>query len=99
MLAELKIQQRPYLTTPTYQETISDGSYGYTVTALNQYGFESLSSNTASVASGDIQAPEPVILNADVTGSDVLLSWTASSSDDVIRYDIYRDDGKIAEHS
>lgn len=98
-LTELKIYQRPYQQVLNFTDHISDGIYAYTVTALNQYAFESLSSNTASIASGDTEPPEPVVISAEVIAADVILSWGASSSADVARYDIYRDGEKIAEQN
>ncbi|MGH9465099.1 MAG: hypothetical protein ACRD0X_05595, partial [Thermoanaerobaculia bacterium] len=80
-------------------DVASDGSHGYHVTAVNVHAFESGPSETVEVAVGDVEPPAPVVLGGTVLGFDVELTWTASASPDVARYDLYRDGAKIAEHA
>jgi subtilase family serine protease/fibronectin type 3 domain-containing protein len=97
-LAEMVVLHEPLLTETLLQETVADGVYQYTVTAVNELGFESEPSTSTEVAVGDVVAPDPVTLAATVDGADVTLEWTASSASDTQHYLIYRDDSLIATH-
>lgn len=81
----------------SFSETLSDGTYAYSIAAISTLGYESIPSETVVLEVGDIVAPESVTLTGSVTNSDVALSWTESASTDVIRYDVYRDGNIIAQ--
>jgi CSLREA domain-containing protein len=78
---------------------VTDGLYEYAVTAVNAFGFESQASEPLEVGVGDLEPPLPVVLTGSASGFDVELTWTASASPDVVRYDVYRDGVKIVEHT
>lgn len=67
----------------------------FNVSAVTELGVEG-PAETVDVRLGDWQAPEPVTLSAQASGSEVALSWTASSSTDVDRYLVYRGDDPVA---
>lgn len=98
-LAELRAVHQPILAATTLTETVPDGVHEYRVSALTTLGFESALSEPATIGVGDTTPPEPVVLAAEVTGSDVALSWTASPSPDVERYEVWRDGTKIGERT
>lgn len=68
----------PLLTGIAYAESLPDGWYTYALTAVNTYGFESLTSDTVAVAVGDVIAPEPVSVIALVNTSSVALTGQAA---------------------
>jgi fibronectin type 3 domain-containing protein len=79
----------------TYQDTsdVKPGtSYSYTVAAVDAAGNESARSNTASATTPASTGPSaPTDLAAAVvSGSEVRLSWTPSSSPTVTGYNLYR---------
>lgn len=80
-------------------DTPGDGTFTYTLTAWNTLGFESLPSTPAGPLDvGDVVPPDPVVLSAQVVDDvDVALSWTPSP--DAVRYDLFRDGVKFAEHT
>lgn len=98
-LADVGVHALELDATTGYSESRPDGLFTYTVSAVNGLGFESLPSEPVQVAVGDVVAPEPVQLDATVSGSDVQLSWSPSVSSDVVRYDLYRDGEAIARIS
>lgn len=98
-LSELRVLYADYVAATNYTDPTTDGQYEYTVTALNQYGFESIPSAPARVAVGDVTAPDAVTLSAAVAVADVTLTWSASASPDVTHYDLYRDGALLASHS
>ncbi|MCI0344972.1 MAG: C25 family cysteine peptidase, partial [Chloroflexi bacterium] len=98
-LAELRVRERPVVALTAHDDQASDGIYAYQLTALNAYGFESELSEVVEVSVGDLEAPAPVVLSGMALGFDVHLTWTPSASPDVVRYDLYRDGAKIAEHA
>lgn len=98
-LSELRVLYADYVAATNYTDPTTDGQHEYTVTALNQYGFESIPSAPARVAVGDVTAPDAVTLSAAVAVADVTLTWGASASPDVTRYDLYRDGALLASHS
>lgn len=75
---------------------LPNGTYEFTVTAINDIGLESDNSDPATAVVGDFTAPSPVILEAQVTGNDVQLSWNASQASDLSHYQLYRDGEQIA---
>ncbi len=96
-LAEVAVFHLPVSAATATTDTPQDGRYEYRVVAVDGYGLESSPSAPAAVDVGDVVPPEPVTLSAVVTGSNVALTWTASASPDVVRYDLFRDEAKIAE--
>ncbi len=76
---------------PSYSDTnLLNNQYGYTLTAVDSYGFESLPTSTVS-AVVSIAAPSTAPdLTASVLNSDVMLSWTASPEEITAGYDIYK---------
>ena len=91
LMSEIAISYLPTQTAITINDIAPDGNQPYTVTAVNSLGFESIPSVPTTVPVGDVIAPDPVTLSGSVAGSDVNLSWTASASNDVARYALYRD--------
>ena len=98
-LAEVSFREQLLVTGTAYSDPVSDGDYVYTVTAVNDFAFESLPSDGASVSVGDVEPPEPVVLTALVSLADVTLTWTASASPDVTAYEIFRDGELLAVHT
>ena len=90
-LAEVDARYRPLVSATGFTQTLPDGDYTFTVTAVNGYGFEGLPSDPAGLILGT-----PIVLSATVDGSDVHLEWTAAWAE-VARYELYRDGGKIAD--
>jgi Tol biopolymer transport system component len=74
---------------------LKDGRYHYTATAVNYYGFESDPSEQALAEVGDVLAPgAPQNLAALVSGSDVVLTWSANSESDLAGYHVYKNAGQ-----
>lgn len=94
-LSELVVLHQPLATVTQFNQTVTDGLHQYSVSAVNDLGFESGLSQPAEVATGDVIAPDPVTLSASVNGPDVTLDWTASVSPDVAHYLVYRDGALI----
>jgi subtilase family serine protease len=67
----------------------------FRVSAVNAYGLEG-EQRSVSAQLGDWVGPEAVSLSASVSQSDVQLDWTASPSQDVARYLVYRDGEPVA---
>ncbi len=100
LVAELRVYHHPLQTPASATDTARDGVHSYQVIAVDSYGLESPPSDAASLAVGDVVPPEaPSGLTATVSGSDVVLAWTASPSSDVVRYDVFREGAKVAEAS
>ena len=70
-LTDVDVTYRPLVGTTEYADTLSNGNFTFTVTAINEHGFESQPSDPASLTLGT-----PIVLTATVNGSDVLLEWT-----------------------
>ena len=98
-LTEILLFREVLQVTPNFVETAPDGNHSYTVSAVNTYGFESIPSDPATLPIGDITAPDAVTLTVDAIASDANLSWTASASTDVAKYEIYRDTVLISTHA
>lgn len=96
LLEEMSVGAATMQPANTYTEIAPDGNHRYTVTAVNSNGFESIPSVPATLAVGDVIAPDPVTLSGSVLNSDVTLTWTASASTDVTHYAVYRDDTLIS---
>jgi hypothetical protein len=74
------------------------GVYDYTLSAIDTLGAISDEAGPVELAVSDLVPPEPPAnLIATVVNEDVFLSWTASVSDDVVSYHVFRDGVKIAE--
>jgi subtilase family serine protease len=95
-VAEISVIERPVQNVTTFAEDLIDGQYAYTVTAVNSYAFESVSSQAANAAVGDTTPPDAVTLSASVSGSDAQLSWTASTAPDLAGYFVYRNGAQVA---
>gem|GEM_PF-979990 len=95
-LAELALSQLPLVAGTSAADSVADGRYAYTLTAVDGHGFESAPSATAPLAVGDLTPPAPVTLSGAADGAGAVLTWTASASPDVQRYDVYRDGARIA---
>jgi len=91
-LAELRIRQADPVADTTYlDESVDDGTYQYTVTAVDAYGFESPPSAPATVPVGDVAPPAiPLNLTAAAVASAVNLNWTAVDNPDLLGYHVYR---------
>lgn len=95
-LSEIVPVHSPLVEATAFVETAPNGVQEYTVTAVNTLGFESAASAPAELSIGDVTPPEAVTLSAVADGTDVDLSWDASTSTDVSAYDLYRDAVLIA---
>ena len=89
-ISEIGALYRQFITTNSFTDTAPDGMQTYTVTAINNYAFESVASDPTKLPVGDVTPPDPVTLTATVAQSDVTLTWTASVAPDVDHYLIYR---------
>lgn len=96
-LMEVELFAIPLQTTSELPDTVQDGTYQYYVTAVNNLGFESVPGEIINVEVGDVVAPDPVTLSASVFGSDVQLSWSASSASDLDYYEIFRNGVEMAK--
>ena len=76
---------------PTYDDlNLPDKKFSYTVTAVDEYGFESSFSEPLTAIVGDIVPPSaPQGLTATADGSSAVLSW-AANTDDAAGYAVYR---------
>lgn len=70
--------------------SLKDGKYDFTVTAVNKWGMESEHSDPAHLEIGDVVAPESVVLSGGIIDGLANLSWTASASEDVASYVVSR---------
>ncbi len=95
-LSELTLSHLPLVAGTSAADTVADGRYAYTLTAVDGHGFESAPSAAVPLAVGDLTPPDPVTLSGAADGSDAVLTWSASPSPDVQRYDVYRDGARIA---
>lgn len=97
-ITEAGISKDNLVATNAYEVTeAKDKRYGYRVTAVDRYGFESPRSEESSVAVGDVIPPaNPGGLTAAATGSDVVLDWsvTPNSEPDLAGYLVYRRNGQ-----
>lgn len=75
--------------------SLADGYVKLGVSAYNSLGLTSQLSE-AQAAVGDVVGPVAPTLSAEVNGSDVTLSWTASTSSDTKSYVLARDGADIA---
>ena len=91
-LAEVAMTKDNPVVAPAFVDlNLPDKQYTYTVTAVDQYGFESSRSDPASALVGDIVPPSaPQGLAAVAVNSDVVLTWTANAEPDAAGYNVYR---------
>lgn len=91
-ISEVKISKDNLITQALYNDAnLRDGVYGYNVTAVDYYGFESLPSEIVTTAVGDVVPPAaPVNLTAAAIGSDIILNWFSNAEPDLAGYNIYR---------
>jgi subtilase family serine protease/flagellar hook assembly protein FlgD/fibronectin type 3 domain-containing protein len=90
-LAEVIALERPLIESLLFADTVTDGRYRYRVGAVNDAAFESDESPTATADVGDAEPPAPVTLSGELSGRDATLTWSASTSADVARYELRRD--------
>jgi chitodextrinase len=95
-LADIRFLERPVYGANSIADTVTDGIWHYSVSALSTMAFESDLSGPVTAGAGDVQGPEPVVLSGELDGNTASLSWTASSSVDVARYGLERDGELIA---
>ncbi|MEA5113120.1 MAG: CARDB domain-containing protein [Geobacteraceae bacterium] len=97
-IAEVGMLKDNLVTANSYQsEENRDKKYGYRVSAVDKYGFESPRSEESSVAVGDVVPPaNPGGLTATAVGSDVTLDWsvTPNGEPDLAGYLVYRRTGE-----
>ncbi|MCB1037697.1 MAG: hypothetical protein KDD47_27945, partial [Acidobacteria bacterium] len=98
-VAELRTVFEPLLTGTAYAESLDDGSYGYTLRAVNTSGFASPLSEIVEVSVGDGIPPGPGALSGVADGALAELSWTASEAPDLERYDLLRGGEVIHSHT
>ncbi len=91
-LSEVEILKDNLIADTRYEDlNLDDGEYTYKVTAVDNYGFESLPSEDAGAIVGDIIPPSaPQDLTAMASGGDMILEWTANPEPDLAGYEIYR---------
>ncbi|WP_035058652.1 CARDB domain-containing protein [Andreprevotia chitinilytica] len=95
-ISEVKVGTLHTQTDPSYSATFNDGQHQLNVYAINTSAYESTPS-TVPAAVGDTSVPAPVVLAASVNQSDVTLTWLASTSTNVAKYEVDRDGVKIGE--
>jgi len=91
-ISEVIILKDNLITGTSYEDmNLGDGQYSYTVTAVDDYGFESLPSDAVEAGVGDIISPAPPQdLTAVISGADIVLSWAANTEPDLAGYNIYK---------
>jgi len=95
-LAEVTVSEQVLITDTGYVEQLIDGSYSYSVSAVNTLGFESARSAPVIAEVGDVQPPDPVLLSGLLVAQDAQLDWTSSASVDVARYQLLRNGVHLA---
>ena len=95
-LGEVRIVERPLLSTTSLSETVIDGTYPYRVTALSAFAFESVPSSEADAVVGNPQGTSAVVLSGSLSGNEATLNWTASDSPAVVGYRLERDGHAVA---
>jgi subtilase family serine protease/fibronectin type 3 domain-containing protein len=93
-IAEVGVTKDNLVATNAFQDSAAkDKQYGYKVTAVDKYGFESPPSEEKAVVVGDIIPPaDPRSLTATASGSDITLDWslTPNTEPDLAGYLVYR---------
>lgn len=91
-ISEVRIFKDHLITETSYLDAnLQNGFYGYKVTAVDYYGFESLPSEEVRTGVGDVTPPSPPQnLTATASDADILLNWDAHSELDLSGYNLYR---------
>jgi subtilase family serine protease/flagellar hook assembly protein FlgD/fibronectin type 3 domain-containing protein len=89
-LAEIGFLERPVVGATNYAEAVLDGTYYYQLSAISNLAFESPLSDEVSAVVGDPQGNTGVVLSGTLIGNNASLSWTASASSAVVRYELRR---------
>lgn len=95
-IREVRVYSLNMVSESTFATLSSDGIHRYSVTAVNELGFESSATDAVDASVGDVTPPEAIVVSAEVILSDVNLSWTSSGSNDLSYYEVYRNDESIA---
>jgi len=92
-ISEIRFTKENLVPLPQFMDPgLIDHRYAYTVTAVNQYGFESDPSSPAIAAVGDLEPPGPPRdLSATPQGSSVVLFWSPPTplAGDIVNYRVY----------
>jgi fibronectin type 3 domain-containing protein len=91
-ISEIGILEEDLITETLYDDTnLDDGEYGYKVTAVDYYGFESEPSVEAKAIVGDVIASlPPQNLRAQASDHDVNLTWDPNAETGLAGYNAYR---------
>jgi VCBS repeat-containing protein len=92
MISEIRITKDQLITENLWQDLdLSDGVYYYNVTTVDEYGFESLPSETVQTGVGDVTPPAaPLNLAASAVGSNMSLTWTGHAEPDLAGYKVFK---------
>lgn len=90
-LAEVLVSEQPLIAGVEFIDHVIEGSYAYTLSAVNALGFESARSAPANAEVGTSTPPAPVVLSGLVQDHDAQLSWTPSATVGVSNYRLLRD--------
>lgn len=91
-LSELLPRHRPLIPAPPVSDFPGQGRHEYTVTAVDQYGFEGPPSASAQAGVGDLTPPGVLALTATLLadGTTAHLDWSESEAEDFLYYEIFR---------
>ncbi|HUP24048.1 MAG TPA: CARDB domain-containing protein [Thermoanaerobaculia bacterium] len=89
-LAEFRLLELGLVDGLAFEHEVEDGVHRYGLAGVDSLGLVSAAA-TIDVPVGDTTVPEAVTLAAQVRGSEVDLTWTASSASDIAGYSILRD--------
>ncbi len=93
-LAEVNIVKDNLVSYIAYDDlNLINKGYGYAITAVDNYGFESQPSYTVT-ALVNVTLPATPALSASVLNSDVTLNWTTSPGTGTTGYNVYRNTGQ-----
>ncbi len=90
-LEQVLVAEQPLIAANEYVDHVIEGSYAYTLSAVNALGFESARSAPANAEVGTSTPPAPVVLSGLVQGHNAQLSWTPSATVGVAAYRLLRD--------
>ncbi|HEY6324561.1 MAG TPA: CARDB domain-containing protein, partial [Thermoanaerobaculia bacterium] len=94
-VAEMRVYQYPLTTATTASDTPGGGAHSYQVIAVGPLGIESQPSAPAMATVGT--PPAALTLSGTANGSEVDLSWTASTSPNIAYYLVFREGAQIAQ--
>jgi flagellar hook assembly protein FlgD len=89
-LEQILIAEQPLIAANEFVDHVIEGSYAYTLSAINTLGFESARSTSVNAEVGTSTPPAPVVLSGLVQGHDTQLSWTSSATIGVANYRLLR---------